>query len=101
VVSICAWANPATVVKVSAKVIRLRFEKNMGVPKVRQLGCQLRHPGSGKCVANRARKMNLKIERFAVFWAGRSLCLSSLKPFCGKKICILSNGFSSELRRLR
>ena len=37
--------------------------------------------------------MNLKIEPFAVFWAGQSFVLPSLRPFCGKKICILSNGF--------
>src|ERR1700749_22197 len=93
VVSICAWPDTAAIARVSTNAQGPGFEENMKVPKVRQPCFQLLDLAiSRKCLADCARKMNLKIEPIAVFWGGR-VFLSSLNPFCGKKICILSNGF--------
>jgi hypothetical protein len=41
--------------------------------------------------------MGLEIELVAASGARRGLFLPLLKAFCGKKICIVSNGFLSDV----
>jgi hypothetical protein len=94
VVSICAPAETAPIARVATNAERLDFEKNMDVPKVGQQCFRVRYLViSGKYVANRRQEIGLEIEPFAASGTRRRFFRGFMVPFCGKKICIVRNGF--------
>src|ERR1700743_54913 len=95
-VSICAPADTAPIARVTGNARRLKRDSDMDFPRPRRLDSQIRHIAiGGKYVANRRREMGLEIEPFAGFGAWPRLFPVSVKPFCGKKICINEQWFSS------